>query len=403
MNSEDKPSYRWQMLLYLSAINLIYNGVAVNVIPPLFPRVSQELNLNYAQIGSIIGALALGMLLFSLIGGVIADRFGMKKVVSVAMFFASVFVAARGIAHNYLILWLSTLLMGVSYGFVIPNLTKGIAMWFGPEELGRANGILLIGVFFGAGLGFAVAAPLASMVGGWRNVMFLCGAVCFLLWVIWVIRAKEREYTGAIAQLMAMRPGPLEGLKKVFSVKDIWLLCFTEIFVIGNMMAVGGILPTFLVKKGMSENQAGMFVALNTLAVLVGLYIGPFLSDKIGRRKIFVWPIFLISAFTTPFLAILWGAPLYICNLIVGFAGGCALPQLRSIVMELEEIGPILSGSAFGALFTFNRIGGFLIPWLMGMVMTAYNAAVGIYFIAVLTLIPPLLILFVRETGKKKA
>ena len=53
MNNPEKPSYRWQMLIYLSAINLIFNGIAVNVIPPLFPRISQELNLSYAQIGSV--------------------------------------------------------------------------------------------------------------------------------------------------------------------------------------------------------------------------------------------------------------------------------------------------------------------------------------------------------------
>jgi NNP family nitrate/nitrite transporter-like MFS transporter len=402
MNDQEKPTYRWQMLFYLSAVNLVFNGIAVNVVPPLFPRISQDLNLNYAQIGSIIGALALGMLLFSLIGGVVADRFGMKNVISIAMFFASVFVAARGLADTYLTLWLFTLLMGITYGFIIPNLTKGIAMWFGPEELGRANGILLIGVFIGVAIGYALAAPLASAVGSWRNVMFLCGGACFLLWILWLIRAKEREYSGAIAQLMKMRPRPIEGLKRVFSVKEIWLLCLAELFVIGNMMAIGGIIPTFLVNKGMSENQAGVFVALNTLSLLFGLYTGPYFSDKVGIRKVFVWPFFLASAFSLPLLAILWGPPLYLINLLGGFVIGCATPQLRSIVMELEEIGPILSGSAFGALFTFNRIGGFIIPWLMGMVMTAYNAAIGIYVIAILAFIPVILILFVRETGRKR-
>ena len=402
MTDHEKPSYRWQMLVYLSAINLFFNGIAVNVVPPLFPRISAELNLTYAQIGSIVGALALGMLLFSLIGGVIADRLGIKIVVSIAMLFASVFIAARGLSDGYITLWLYTLLMGISYGFIIPNLTKGIAMWFGPEELGRANGVLLIGVYIGVGLGFALAAPLAAAVGGWRPLMFLCGGICFLLWILWTIRGKKREYTGNMAELMKLRPGPLEGLKKVFSVRDIWLLCLTEVFVIGNMIAVGGILPTYLVNKGMSENQAGIFIAINTMALLIGLFTGPYFSDKMGLRKLFVWPFFLISALGIPLLAILWGVPLYIVNVINGFVVGCGFPQLRSIVMELEEVGPLLSGSAFGALFTFNRIGGFLIPWLMGVVMTTYTAAIGIYFIAVLALIPPVLILFVRETGRKR-
>lgn len=399
MENEEKAPYRWPMLGYLALINLVFNGIAVNIVPPLFPRISQELNLNYAQIGSIVGALALGMLLFSLIGGVIADRFGMKRVIAVAMLFGSLFAGARGLAGDYLALWMYTFFMGVSFGFIIPNLTKGVAMWFGPDELGRANGLLLIGVFIGVGLGFALGPPLAGMVGGWRNVMFFCGGACLVLWLLWLFAAREREYTGPIAELMKLRPGPVEGLKKVFSVKEIWLLCVTEVFVIGNMMAIGGILPTYLVNKGMTENEAGAFIALNTLMVLIGLFVGPYFSDKTGRRKVFVWPFFLAAALGIPLYAFLWGWPLYLANIIGGLVVGCGMPQLRSIVMELEEIGPVLSGSAFGALFTFNRIGGFMVPWLMGAVMTAFNEKVGLFFIGLLALAPVVLVLFVRETG----
>lgn len=403
MEIQERAPYRWPMLGYLFLVNLIFNGIAVNLLPPLFPRISQELDLNYAEIGSLVGAVPLGMLLFSLIGGVAADRFGMKRIITIAMFFASIFTGLRGVATGYLSLWLCVFLMGVTYGFIIPNLTKGVAMWFGPEELGRANGILLIGVSIGAGGGIALGAPLAEKLGGWRNVMILCGGLCFALWLVWMIAARERDYTGVVAELMKTRPGALEGLKKVFAVKDIWLICFTEVFVIGNSIAVIGILPTYLVNnKDMSGTQAGIFVALATLMSLIGMVVGPSMSDRIGLRKIFVWPFYLISAVNIALIAILSGWPLYMVWLLNGFILGCSLPQLRSIVMELQEIGPVLSGSAFGAIFTFNRIGGFVIPWMMGVVMTTVSASTGFYFISLIALIPPLLVLFVRETGHRK-
>jgi len=403
MEIQEKASYRWPMLGCLFFANLIFNGIAFNVVPPLFPRISQDLNLNYAQIGSLVGALPLGMLLFSLIGGVVADRFGIKKIITIAMFFAAVLAGLRGLAFNYLTLWLCIFFMGVSYGFIIPNLTKGIAMWFDTEELGRANGILLIGVGIGAGLGLALGAPVAAKIGGWQNVMFLCGGLCLAFWVFWLIVAKEREYTGIIAELIKSRPGPLDGLKQVFTVKDIWLLCLTEVFVIGNTMAVMGILPTYLVNKGMSETQAGIFMALSALTSLIGMVVGPYFSDRVGLRKVFVWPFLIASSLNISLIAVLWGWPLYLIWLWNGFIIGCGIPQLRSIVMELKEIGPVLSGSAFGAIFTFNRIGGFAIPWMMGGIMAAVNASMGIYFIAAMSLIPPILVFFVRETGRRRA
>jgi NNP family nitrate/nitrite transporter-like MFS transporter len=398
MAVDEKAAYRWPMLAYLFLINLIVNGFVVHVLPPLFPRIAVEMNLNYAQLGSIWGALALGMLFFSLIGGVAADRFGVKRVISVALICAAALGGLRGLATDFWTLWLCMLFMGVSYGFVIPNLTKGVAMWFGPTELGRANGLLLMGPAIGAGLGLLVGAPLATALGSWQNVMFLGAGLSVALWVLWLTAARERQPIGAMAELMKARPGVWQGLRRVFSVKEMWLLCFIELFIIGRMASLMGLLPTFLVEKGMSDTEAGVFVSLANWSSLAAMLVGPWLSDRIGLRRVFVWPFLLVNVVLVGLIPVLWGWPLYLVWILSGVVAGMVLPLLRSIIMELKEIGPTLAGSAFGGIFTFNRIGGFAVPWLMGLVMTA-SAAIGVYFVAGLGVIPAAMVLFVRETG----
>ncbi|MFO7965527.1 MAG: MFS transporter [Desulfobacterales bacterium] len=400
----EKAAYRWPMLTYLFLTNLIMNGVVIMVMPPLFPRIAGDLGLNYAQIGSIWGAVPLGMLLFSLIGGVVADRFGVKRVVTIALICAVVFAGLRGLASHFWTLWFFMFSLGVSYGFIVPNLTKGVAMWFGPEELSRANGILLMGASIGMGLGMILGIPLVQAFGTWRNVMFLTSGVSLALWVLWIVAARERKYTGVMAQLMKTRPGPVEGLKRVFTVKEMWLLCFAELFLIGGILAVVGLIPTYLVEKGMTESEAGIFTSLATWTSIIGMFVGPYLSDKFGLRKLFAWPFFLMNGIFTVALPLLWGWPLYLIWCLTGFNNGCALPQLRSIIVELREIGPILAGSAFGGIFTFNRIGGFTMPWLMGSVMTVTAVpASGFYVIGGGIFIPVILITFVRETGHRAA
>lgn len=402
MAAEEKAHYRWPMLGCLFAMNLVVNGFAAHILPPLLPRVAVEMGLGYAQLGSIWGALALGMLLFSLVGGVAADRLGLKRVVSVALLCAALLGAARGLAFNYWTLWLCMLVMGMSYGFVIPNLTKGVAMWFGPSELGRANGVLLMGPSVGAALGLMSGAPLATALGSWQNMMFLSGGLSIGVWVLWVVAAREREPTGAMAELLRARPNPMQGLRRVFSVKDVWLLCMAEMFIIGRMTATMGLLPAFLVSKGMSDTEAGVFVSLASWATLVGMFVGPWLSDRVGLRKVFVWPFLLVDVGVVALLAVLWGWPLYLIWVVAGLMAGFGLPQLRSTMMELKEIGPGLAGSAFGGVFTFNRIGSFAIPWLMGVVMSVTAvAAAGLYFVAALGIIPAGLVCLVRETGHR--
>ena len=399
MAAEEKAAYRWPMLTYLFLINLIVNGFVIHVLPPVFPRIAVEMGLSYAQLGSIWGALALGMLFFSLVGGVAADRFGLKRVLSVALICAAVIGGLRGLAYDFWTLWLSMLLLGVSYGFVVPNLTKGVAMWFGPSELGKANGLLLMGPALGTGLGLLVGAPLASALGGWQNMMFFGGGLSAALWVIWLVAAREREPTGVMAELLQARRNVRQGLRRVFSVKEMWLICFMELFIIGRVAALMGLLPTYLVERGMTDSEAGILVSLANWASLAGMFVGPWLSDRIGLRRIFVWPALLVNVVLVGLIPLLSGWSLYLVWIVSGLVAGLVLPLLRSVVMELKEIGPFLSGSAFGGIFTFNRIGGFVIPWLMGVVMTSVSAAVGVYFVAGLGVLPAVLTFFVRETG----
>ncbi len=398
MAVEEKTAYRWPMLAYLFMLNLIVNGFVVQVLPPVFPRIAVEMDLNYAQLGSIWGALALGMLSFSLIGGVAADRFGLKKVISVALICAAALGGIRGLAVDFWTLWLCMLFMGVSYGFVIPNLTKGVAIWFGPSELGRANGLLLMGVAIGAGLGLLVGAPLATALGSWQNMMFLGAGLSIVLWVLWLTAARERQSIGTMAEFMKVRPGVWQGLRQVFTLKEMWVLCLIELFIVGRMTTLMGLLPTFLVERGMSDIEAGVFVSLTNWASLATMFVGPLLSDRVGLRKVFIWPFLLVNVALVGLIPVLWGWPLYLVWILSGLVAGMALPLLRSIIMELKEIGPLLSGSAFGGIFTFNRIGGFAVPWLTGLVMTA-SAAIGVYFVAGLGVIPAALVLFIRETG----
>jgi len=401
MAVEDKPAYRWPMLAYLFLIGLIVNGFVVYILPPVFPRIAAQMDLSYAELGSAWGAFALGTVFFSLVGGVAADRVGLKKVLSVALIGAAVMGGVRGFAVDYLTLWLCAFFMGISFGFLGPNLSKGVAMWFGPSELGRANGLMIMGPSLGMGLGLLLSAPLAGVLGDWQQVMFLGGGLAVAIWLMWVVAARERPPTGAMAELMKTRPGLWQGLRRVFTRKEIWLLCFAELIIGGRIAAVFGLLPTFLVAKGMTDTQAGVMVSLANWSSLAGMFVGPWFSDRIGLRKVFVWPFLLVNAVLIGLIPVLWGWPLYLVWVVNGFFIGAALPQLRSIVMELKEVGPLLAGSAFGGISTFSRVGGFAVPWFMGMVMTGAGAATGFYFLAAIGVIPVALVLFVRETGHR--
>src|SRR5512137_733098 len=53
--------------------------------PMLLPNMRGSLGFNYAEMGFLSGAIMMGYLLFSLIGGMLATRFGPKRIVTASL------------------------------------------------------------------------------------------------------------------------------------------------------------------------------------------------------------------------------------------------------------------------------------------------------------------------------
>jgi len=152
----------------------------------------------------------------------------------------------------------------------------------------------------------------------------------------------------------------------------------------------------------MTVGMAGILVGMSTWASLVGMFVGPYFSDRVGLRKIFIWPILFANIPIVVLLGFTMATPLLILILISGLLGGFAAPLPRVLILENERIGPVLAGTAFGALNTITGIGATLLPALMGMVMDATGELwSGFVMLGVLGIIPALVILPVRETGRR--
>ena len=79
---------------------------------------------------------------------------------------------------------------------------------------------------------------------------------------------------------------------------------------------------------------------------------------------------------------------------------GSVVALTRTVIFEIEGIGPSLAGTAMGIIFTLNRLGGWLIPIAMGGVLDATSILwTPFLLIAALNLIAAILSTRIRETG----
>ncbi len=142
------------------------------------------------QVGWIWGVGSVLGILVGLIGGPLGDRFGPRRTLAVACLFMGIAGAASGLSNSFAMLALTTLLTGFAQWSIPMNVHKTCGVWFAKERLGMANGGVSVGMALGFLLGSLLAATVFSpLLGGWRNVLFVYGAVAILFGIVWLNHA----------------------------------------------------------------------------------------------------------------------------------------------------------------------------------------------------------------------
>ena len=153
------------------------------------PLIAKDFQLSPEQTGLILSAFFITYTLLQVPGGILGDKIGPKKVMTVALVWWSVMTMATGLTKNFSQLYIVRILFGIGEGVHPPCAFKLNSNWFPNRERATANAI-----FTSANsLGPAVAPPLAvAIIGawGWHSIFYIFGILGFLvipLW-IWIVR-----------------------------------------------------------------------------------------------------------------------------------------------------------------------------------------------------------------------
>lgn len=136
--------------------------------------IAQAFALDKMQMGWIFSAGILGLLPGALVGGMLADRYGRKRILisSVALF--GLFSLATAIAWDFPSLVFARLMTGVGLGAALPNLIALTSEAAGPRFRGTAVSLMYCGVPIGAALAATLGFAGANLA--WQTV-FWCSAV----------------------------------------------------------------------------------------------------------------------------------------------------------------------------------------------------------------------------------
>ena len=189
MLDDNQSTYRWYILALSTVTAAFVASVPFSCMPVLFKEISEDLGLSLVQIGTVWGMASLAGIFVSLIAGVLSDKFGVKSILTIFCIMAGVTGASRGLSNGFIFLVVTVFLNGI-FRLIIPiTITKTIGIWFKGKNLGMAMGVSAMGMGFGLMLGPMISATVLSpLLGGWRNVMYLYGAISTAVGILASIR-----------------------------------------------------------------------------------------------------------------------------------------------------------------------------------------------------------------------
>ncbi|KAF0470700.1 MFS general substrate transporter [Gigaspora margarita] len=184
--------------LCIIAIIICYADRSIMAIAIVY--MTKEFNWDHSTQGLVSSSFYFGYLTTQIIGGACTDKFGGRRVLSIAGVTWSLFTLLTPISAriNLYCLILCRICLGIGEGATLPCAQSIISRWFPPEERSRAVSILCVSNFFGMIIAMPISNKLGSSRFGWDSIFWVFGFVGFIWSVIWHFygRSDPSDYFG---------------------------------------------------------------------------------------------------------------------------------------------------------------------------------------------------------------
>jgi MFS family permease len=315
--------------------------------------------------------------------GWISDHVGRVRALQITVLWFALFSLFSAVSQNFTQLAISRALLGFGFG---GEWTAGAALMseaIRPRYRGRAVGCVQSGWAIGWGAAVLMQAIVFSLVPAreaWRW-MFALGFVP-AIYVLFVRRVVEEPAVAIAARKESM--GSIWDIFKPDLLKTTVLAALLGTGAQGGYYAVNTWLPVFLeTERHLTIVGSSGYLALLIAGAFTGYLTGAWLSDRIGRR-----PLFLAFAAGAIVVTLVYTrAPL--TNhmlLILGFPLGFVVSgYFAGVGAFFAELFPTrVRGSAMGFAYNFGRGIGAAFPALVGYISATMPLSRAIAIFAVI-------------------
>lgn len=326
------------------------------------PAFAQQFHLTLSARGIFIAALFGGLLLGSLLSGMLVDRGGYGRSIAASAGSIAALLPLFALASSYELAVAALFGVGLSSA-ALNTAANALSSDLFPDERGRRMTMLAMAFSVG-GLLFPTVTAVATEIVPWR-VVVLGGAVLSgsVAAAALIVAAPARSaHAAAHARMTALlrQPG--------FAPFCLLLACGAA-----NEGAFAGWTSTYLNVFGFTPVAATWGLSSHWLGLLIGRVLFARLVDR-GKRMAIVRGAVAGGAILFGMIVFPAPAVLALGPGAAGVAIGVIVPTSLALAGERVPVNP---GTLFGLLLTMAQVGGMLLPLVIGLIadLTSLRAA----------------------------
>ena len=157
--------YAWIIAAMGFLVTVLAHGFGRMSYSVILPSMKDGLGLNYTQLGSIATGNFIGYLCLAIVGGFLAARFGVRKVVFISLVVIGVSLFLTGLSNSFVFAFFMRLVTGAGNGGSYVPIMALPAAWFIMKRRGSQRGSISAGIGSGLFISGMMLPPIISAFG----------------------------------------------------------------------------------------------------------------------------------------------------------------------------------------------------------------------------------------------
>jgi CP family cyanate transporter-like MFS transporter len=305
---------------------------------PLVEQIQDDLGVSHSVVGLVATIPVLCMGLFAPLAGQVSGRWGLRAAMAGCLLVIAAAGLGRAVAPGIVVLLALTFPIGIAMAIAGTLLPVAVKQRFAHRPA-FASGIGVTGINLGAAVSSALAVPIAAAWEGWRGAFAAFSLATLAICAGWLALSR-----GAWTERSTARPPRLPWGRPI-----AWAIVLA--FGLPSAVYYGLVawIADVYVERGWSDGSAGAVLAVMGVASVPAAFVVPWLADRMGSRRGWMW--FAAGALgiaTLGFAALPGGA--FAWAVCTGIGLGTVFPICLTMCLDIARV-PAEAGAAAALMF----------------------------------------------------